>query len=161
LVYNCGGYEQVETLSLLEGIFDIYMPDFKFWDGQWAERFCDAPDYRERAVLAFREMHRQVGDLELDDDGIAVKGLLVRHLVMPNGIAGTPEVMEFLAQEISPNTYVNVMDQYRPCGTADRDELVNRRLTAQEYREAVAAARAAGLSRLDSRERPPFLIFRM
>jgi len=153
LVYNSGGYDRKETLELLEGIFDIYMPDFKFWDQEWADRFCNAPDYREVAVEAIKEMHRQVGDLVLDPHSIAVKGLLVRHLVMPNGVAGTKKIMEFLAKEISTNTYVNVMDQYRPCGTAERDELVNRRLTAKEYNEALDTARKAGLTRLDSRDR--------
>ena len=154
LVYNSGGYESVETLRLLDGIVDIYMPDFKFWDVSWAERFCNAPDYREVAQAAIREMHRQVGDLKLDDDGIAVRGLLIRHLVMPNGVAGTPDIMNFLAKEISSDTYVNVMDQYRPCGLAHRDPMINRRLTSEEYREAVAATQEAGLHRLDSRERP-------
>lgn len=154
LVYNSGGYESVDTLRLLDGIVDIYMPDFKFWDTSWAETFCNAPDYRDRAQAAIREMHRQVGDLKLDDDGIAVRGLLVRHLVMPNGVAGTADIMSFLAREISSDTYVNVMDQYRPCGHANRDPVINRRLTSEEYRDAVAAAKEAGLHRLDSRERP-------
>ena len=159
LVYNCGGYESTETLKLIDGIFDIYMPDFKFWDGKWADRFCHAPDYREVAVEAIKEMHRQVGDLVLDGEGIAVRGLLVRHLVMPKQVAGTREIMQFLAEEISPNTYVNVMDQYRPCGSADKDEFINRRLTSREYKDAVDAAQKAGLTRLDPRERPR-LIFR-
>jgi putative pyruvate formate lyase activating enzyme len=154
LVYNSGGYESIETLTLLDGIFDIYMPDFKFWDDRWGERFCNAPDYGEMAKAAIREMHRQVGDLRVDDEGIAVRGLLIRHLVMPNDVAGTDRVMDFLAREISSDTYVNVMDQYRPCGNADSDALINRRLTSQEFREAVDAAKKAGLSRLDSRERP-------
>lgn len=110
MVYNCGGYEKVETLKLLRGIVDIYMPDFKFWDSGWAERYCNAPDYREKAVSALKEMHKQVGDLEIDENGIAQRGLLARHLVMPREIAGTKEVMEFISREISPNTYVNVMD---------------------------------------------------
>ena len=159
LVYNSGGYDDKETLQLLDGIFDIYMPDFKFWDGKWAERFCNAPDYREIAMDAIREMYRQVGDLVMDNGGIAVKGLLVRHLVMPKQVAGTGKIMEFLAKEISPDTYINVMDQYRPCGSADQDEFINRRLTSQEYRNAVDAATKAGLTRLDPRERPR-LIFR-
>ncbi len=159
LVYNSGGYDDKETLQLLDGIFDIYMPDFKFWDGKWAERFCNAPDYREIAIDAIREMHRQVGDLVMDNEGIAVKGLLVRHLIMPRQVAGTGKIMEFLAKEISPDTYINVMDQYRPCGSADQDEFINRRLTSQEYRNAVDAATKAGLTRLDPRERPR-LIFR-
>jgi putative pyruvate formate lyase activating enzyme len=159
LVYNSGGYDRVETLRLLDGIFDIYMPDFKFWDGNWANRYCNANDYREVAIDAISEMHRQVGDLIVDDNGTAVKGLLVRHLVMPNNVAGTEMVMQFLASKISPNTYVNVMDQYRPCGSAGDDEFINRRLKASEFKEAVNAARNAGLSRLDPRDRPR-LVFR-
>jgi len=153
LVYNSGGYDRRETLEILNGVFDIYMPDFKFWDGKWAERFCQAPDYKEMAATAIQEMHRQVGDLFIDDQGVAVRGLLVRHLVMPGNIAGTEKIMEFLAREISTKTYVNVMDQYRPCGTAHRDESINRRLTAREFHRAMDVARSAGLERLDSRDR--------
>lgn len=153
LVYNSSAYDCKETLELLDGIFDIYMPDFKFWDGQWAERFCKAPDYREVASEAIKEMHRQVGDLVMDDEGIALAGLLVRHLVMPNHVSGTEEIMEFLSRQISPDTYVNVMDQYRPCGRANQDEFISRRLNAQEYRDAVTSAKNAGLTRLDSRDR--------
>ena len=153
LVYNTSGYDRAETLELLDGIFDIFMPDFKFWDNRWAERYCEAPDYREVVIAALREMHRQVGDLTVDEDGIAQRGLLVRHLVMPNQVAGTKEVMEFLSKEISPDTYVNVMDQYRPCGGAHRDAFINRRLNAKEYRDAVNAAIKAGIERLDERDR--------
>jgi putative pyruvate formate lyase activating enzyme len=158
LVYNSGGYDSLETLKLLEGVFDIYMPDFKFWDNRWAERYCDAPDYREVALDAIREMHRQVGELVTDHRGIAVTGLLVRHLVMPKDVAGSKNLFGFLAKEISPNTYVNVMDQYRPCGSAQKDEFINRRLEMGEYREAIDAARKTGLKRLDPRERVRFVI---
>ena len=153
LVYNSSGYDSVESLELLEGIFDVYMPDFKFWDKAYSEKYCQAPNYREVAAAAIREMHRQVGDLVVDEEGVAVRGLLVRHLVMPGGAAGTEEVAKFLAQEISPDTYVNVMDQYRPCGSAHRDSLINRRLSGREFREATEAARKAGLKRLDPRDR--------
>ncbi|MCX5852634.1 MAG: radical SAM protein [Deltaproteobacteria bacterium] len=153
LVYNTGGYDSVETLKLLDGVIDIYMPDFKFWYASRAERFCRASDYRERAIDAIREMHRQVGDLVLDAGGIAERGLLVRHLVMPNDVAGTGEVMKFLAGRISPDTYVNVMDQYRPCFRADTDAMINRPVTGAEFRRAVEAAREAGLTRLDPRKR--------
>jgi putative pyruvate formate lyase activating enzyme len=158
LVYNSSGYDRRESLELLEGVFDIYMPDFKFWDARWSERYCRAPDYREVAVAAIQEMHRQVGDLVMDEQGVALRGLLVRHLVMPNNVADTEEAVKFLAQEISPNTYVNVMDQYRPCGEAHQDEFINRRLTAQEFRDALAAARKAGLKRLDPRDRIRFIM---
>ncbi|MEE4353050.1 MAG: radical SAM protein [Desulfatiglans sp.] len=154
LVYNSGGYDSAETIRLLEGIFDIYMPDFKFWDEKWADRFCKAPDYRSVVIEAIKEMYRQVGDLATDDDGIAYKGLLVRHLVMPNNVSGFQEIMPFLAKEISTNTYVNIMDQYRPCGKADQDEIINRLPTSQEYSEALDAAEKAGLTRLDSKTRP-------
>lgn len=153
LVYNSSGYDRTEPLALLEGIVDIYMPDFKFRDPRWSERYCGAPDYPAAAREAVKEMHRQVGDLRVNSEGIAERGLLVRHLVMPNGVAGTAEIMEFIARGISPDTYVNVMDQYRPCGTAEQDEFIGRRLLASEYREAVRSARAAGLRRLDSRDR--------
>jgi putative pyruvate formate lyase activating enzyme len=153
LVYNSSGYDSVDTLRLLDGVFDIYMPDFKFWDGTFAERYCRAPDYREAAVQAVREMHRQVGDLVVDEQGVAIRGLIVRHLVMPNQVAGTREIATFLAEEISPNTYVNLMDQYRPCGDALRDPLIGRRISAQEFRDATQDARRAGLKRLDPGDR--------
>jgi putative pyruvate formate lyase activating enzyme len=153
LVYNCSGYDKKETLEILDGIFDIYMPDFKFWDARWADRYCRAPDYPDMAEKALREMYRQVGDLVIDDQGVAVRGLLVRHLVMPLNMARTENVLKFIADEISPNTYVNVMDQYRPCGDAHKDEYINRRLSSREFREAMEAARRAGLTRLDPRDR--------
>jgi len=149
LVYNCGGYEKVETLKLLDGIIDIYMPDFKFWDAHWATAFCRAPDYPERAREALREMHRQVGILQIDRGGVAVRGLLVRHLVMPENVAGTRQIMRFLAEEISRETYVNVMSQYHPLYRADEDPRINRRITRREYIQALAWAREAGLRRLD------------
>ena len=151
IVYNCGGYELVPALKLLDGIVDIYMPDFKFWDAQTARELCCAQDYPERARQALREMHRQVGDLWVDGNGVARRGVLVRHLVMPNGLAGTPEVAGFIAREISARTYVNIMDQYHPCGDAFRNGAINRRITPEEYREAMKAAAKAGLTRLDSR----------
>jgi putative pyruvate formate lyase activating enzyme len=153
LVYNTGGYDKPETLKLLDGIFDIYMPDFKFWEAKWADRYCGAPDYRKVVITAVKEMHRQVGDLVMDEQGVAVRGLLVRHLVMPNDVSGTGRVMDFLAREISANTYVNVMDQYRPCGQAHRDAFVNRRLRSEEFRRAMDAAIGAGLKRIDQRDR--------
>ncbi len=150
LVYNCGGYESVAALQLLDGIVDIYMPDVKYSNSQVAERFSGAPDYFPRMKEAVREMHRQVGDLQIDDGGLASRGLLVRHLVMPEGLAGTAEVMDFLAS-VSPDTYVNVMAQYRPCYQAHHDDQINRPITTEEYRQAVQAAYEAGLHRLDER----------
>lgn len=157
LVYNSGGYDSVETLEMLDGVFDIYMPDFKFWDNRRAEEYCAAPDYREKAVAALKEMHRQTGDLQADEKGIAQRGLIIRHLVMPNHVAGTSKITEFIARDISRNSYVNVMDQYRPCGKAAKDPLIHRRLTSEEFREAMDAARRAGLTRLDSRDRVRFV----
>ncbi len=153
LVYNCGGYERVSALKLLDGIVDIYMPDFKFWDPAAATELCSAPDYPDRARLALREMHRQVGDLVLDGRGVAQRGVLVRHLVMPDGLAGTSEIVDFIAKEISVQTYVNIMDQYHPCGQALKHRKINRRLTAAEFRQALDAAAKAGLTRLDERHR--------
>ena len=152
LVYNSSGYDSVATLKILEGIFDIYMPDFKFWSEESGKRYAKASDYPEVARRALREMHRQVGDLVLDDAGVAVRGLLVRHLVMPGGLDETRSIMQFLAQELSVDTYVNVMDQYRPCGLARQYPPIDRGLNGAEYREALDAAREAGLHRLDERD---------
>ena len=153
LVYNTGGYDAVDTLKLLDGVVDIYMPDFKFWDPEVAERLCTAKDYPERAREAFKEMHRQVGDLVVDEQGVAQRGLLVRHLVLPDNLAGTKEVMKFLAEELSPHTYVNVMAQYRPCGRAYEQPPLDRFPSREELVEAQEAARQAGLTRLDRREK--------
>jgi putative pyruvate formate lyase activating enzyme len=153
LVYNSSGYDSVETLAILDGVFDIYMPDFKFAFSAPAKEYCSAPDYPETARRAIKEMHRQVGDLVLDEGGIATRGLLVRHLVLPEGLAGTPEVVRFLASEISPNTYVNIMDQYHPCGDIPPRSPLGRRISGEEFEDALAAAGEAGLTRLDQRER--------
>jgi putative pyruvate formate lyase activating enzyme len=148
LVYNCGGYESLETLRLLDGVFDIYMPDFKYADADVAEQYSEVKNYPEVARAAFREMHRQVGDLVMDRRGIARRGLLVRHLVLPNKLAGTAEVVRFLA-ELSEDTYVNIMAQYRPCYRAHEYPALARRPTRAELEEALQLARAAGLHRLD------------
>jgi len=144
LVYNCGGYEDVETLRLLEGIIDIYMPDFKFWDPEKARLYLNASDYPEIARRAVREMHRQVGDLVMDEKGLARRGLLVRHLVMPGCLDDTRAILQFL-RELSPGTAVNVMAQYRPAGMVDsrRHPQINRGITHREYLDALDAA--AGL----------------
>lgn len=148
LVYNCGGYENPETLKLIEGVIDIYLPDFKFWDNEIAMRYCNAGNYRDYAVKAVKEMHRQVSDLYINEQNIAVKGLLVRHLVMPEGTAGTGNIMKFLAEEVSPNTYVNLMNQYFPCGGAARDKLVGRRITPEEFAKAYEQTVNAGIRRI-------------
>jgi len=151
IVWNCGGYESLEALRLLDGVVDIYMPDVKYDDAEVAARLsgvrAEGPASYPAAVrAAVREMHRQVGDLVLDERGIAVRGLLVRHLVLPNGLAGTAGVVQFLA-ELSRDTYVNIMDQYRPCFRAGEVPDIARRIHPEEYREAVELARQAGLHR--------------
>lgn len=147
LVYNSGGYDSVETLRLLDGIFDIYLPDAKYGCDEMALKYSQAPDYTGIMKAALREMHRQVGDLALDGDGIAVRGLLVRHLVLPEDAAGTAEVVRFLSQEISPDTYLSVMAQYRPEYNACLFPELSRPITAREYAHALHLAAAAGLSR--------------
>jgi putative pyruvate formate lyase activating enzyme len=159
LVYNTSAYDSVETLKILEGVVDIYMPDFKFHDPDVAEKTCAAPDYPEVARKALLEMHRQVGDLVLDERGIAQKGLLIRHLVLPEGLAGTREVMKFIASEISTDSYVNVMAQYRPCGRASEIKALSRRITDDEFREAIRIAEEEGIKRLDSPRRVFRLVF--
>lgn len=153
LVYNTGGYDSVKTLRLLDGIIDIYMPDFKYTSSRVAEKYSHAPDYPEIVKLALKEMHRQVGDLVLNEKGIAQRGLLVRHLVLPQGLAGTREAMRFIASHISKNTYVNIMDQYYPCGEISHDSPLARRITKQEYEEATFTAKEEGITRLDKREK--------
>ena len=148
IIWNCGGLESPEALEILDGIVDIYMPDFKFWESRPAEKYMSAPNYPDIARHALKEMHRQVGDLQLDDRGIAIRGLLIRHLVMPKKLAGTEEFVKWLAKEISPNTYLNIMAQYRPCYQASDFEELNRRLTSHEFMQAKSAARKLGL-RLD------------
>jgi len=150
LVYNTGAYDAIETLALLDGIIDIYMPDFKFWDAGHAQHYAKAPDYPEVARAAIREMHRQVGPLIVDERGIAQRGVLLRHLVMPGDIAGTRAIMEWLAREISPDTYVNLMDQYHPAGRATEFPELSRPLSRSEFQRAVVDARSAGLRRLDA-----------
>jgi putative pyruvate formate lyase activating enzyme len=149
IVYNCGGYESVETLELLDGIVDIYMPDFKYLNAGYAKEYSSAPGYPEIAKEALRRMYKQVGDLVIGDNGAAIRGLLVRHLVLPGNIAGTDEAMRFIAEEISPDTYVNVMDQYRPCFNADKYPPLYRRITPAEYKAALESALRAGLKRID------------
>jgi putative pyruvate formate lyase activating enzyme len=153
LVYNSSGYDAADTIELLNGIVDIYMPDFKFWDAAVSKKLCNAPDYAEKTKIAVKAMHRQVGDLVLDERGIAQKGLLVRHLVMPGELAGSGKIMQFLAREISKNTYINIMPQYHPCGEAHQIPEISSAITAKAYTSAVAAARQAGLTRLDHRRR--------
>ena len=153
LVYNSGGYDRPSTLRLLEDVFDIYMPDFKFWDPEIADKSCQAKDYPEIARSALREMHRQVGDLTLDKNGIAQKGLLVRHLVLPGGLAGTREIMRFIAQEISTHSYVNIMSQYRPCGRASEIKGLDVSVSPTDFKAALRQALEEGITRLDQPRR--------
>lgn len=148
LVYNTGGYDALPTLRLLDGIVDIYMPDMKYADTGIGERLSQCPDYASVSQQAVIEMHRQVGDLVTDKDGIAARGLLIRHLVLPEGLAGAPETARFIAEEISPNTYVNVMPQYRPAYRAGEFEELRRTPTRTEFQAALAAFRDAGLTRI-------------
>ena len=149
IVYNTGGYDSLEALALLDGIVDIYMPDMKYGDPALARKYSKVRNYVEVNRAAVKEMHRQVGDLVLDAHGIAQRGLLVRHLVMPHGIAGTEEVLAFLAEEISTNTYLNLMDQYRPHHRAREFPELARPITREEHREALAIAARHRLARLD------------
>ena len=144
IVYNCGGYESLETLEALEGFIDIYMPDAKYADGAVAAQLSAAPDYPDVMFAALREMHRQVGDLAIEG-GVATRGLLVRHLVLPEDMAGSKAILDFLATELSPNTYVNVMAQYRPCYRADECEALRRPPTHREFSEAYHYAADLGL----------------
>jgi putative pyruvate formate lyase activating enzyme len=153
LVYNTGGYDSLETLRLLDGIFDIYMPDFKYSSGEVSEKYSQASDYPFQAKQAVKEMYRQVGNLQIVEQGIAVRGLLVRHLVLPAGLAGTGEIMRFLSTEISRDTYVNIMDQYYPCGNIPLESPLRRRISTDEYAEAVAFAKEEGITRLDKKEK--------
>lgn len=149
LVYNSGGYDLVDTLKLLDGVVDIYMPDMKYADKKLAFKYSEASDYPRINQEAVKEMHRQVGDLLIDEQGIAWRGLLIRHLVLPQDIAGTEEIVRFIAEEISPNSYVNIMAQYRPCYKAFRYPELSRPITRKEFARAIELAWGAGLKRLD------------
>jgi putative pyruvate formate lyase activating enzyme len=147
IVYNCSGYESIEVIQLLEGVVDIYMPDAKYMDGKHSKRFSNAPDYPEVIKNVLKEMHRQVGDLTANSKGIAERGLLIRHLVMPRGVASSEAVLRFVAEEISPHSYVNIMDQYRPEYRAHEYLEISRRITHKEYIEATQIAKRFHLYR--------------
>jgi len=154
LVYNSGGYDSVDTLKMLDGIIDVYMPDMKYDDEKTARELSGIENYPSVNRAAIREMHRQVGDLETDDEGVARRGLLVRHLVLPQALAGTKGVVNFLSKEVSRDTYVNIMAQYRPCHKAFGVPGLERRISSTEFQDALLSAREAGLSRLDK----PYLL---
>jgi len=147
IVYNCSGYESIEVIRLLEGVVDIYMPDVKYMDGKYSKQFSNAPDYPEIIKEVLKEMHRQVGDLTANSKGIAERGLLIRHLVMPHGVASSEAVFRFIAEEISVHSYVNIMDQYRPEYRAHECPEINRRITRKEYQEATQWAKRYHLYR--------------
>jgi putative pyruvate formate lyase activating enzyme len=147
LVWNCGGYENVEVIKLLDDIVDIYMPDLKYSESEPAKRYSNTPDYFQHSREAVKEMHRQVGDLKLDERGIAHNGLLIRHLVLPNNLAGSEKVLKFISEELSKESYVNIMAQYRPCGKAYEYRELNRRPTPSEYYNVIDSARRHGLHR--------------
>ncbi|MBI9045662.1 MAG: radical SAM protein [Anaerolineaceae bacterium] len=152
LVYNSGGYDSLDALRLLDGIVDIYMPDMKYADSAMALKYSKIPDYPQINQRAVKEMYRQTGNLDLDESGLAVKGLLVRHLVLPNNLAGSKEIFNFLAREISKDTYINIMDQYQPSFHANKFPDINRPITRKEFDYAIQSALNAGLHRLDGRK---------
>jgi len=157
LVYNTGGYDSVETLKILNDIFDIYMPDMKYGDRTTAAKLSKISNYPKINQDAVLEMHKQVGDLVLDGNGIAQRGLLIRHLVLPDNLAGTEKVLEFIAKKISKNTYLNIMDQYNPHYKAFKKPPLNRRITSNEYNYALELAKRYGLNRLDSKRPVSFI----
>jgi putative pyruvate formate lyase activating enzyme len=147
IVYNCSGYESIEVVQLLEGIVDIYMPDVKYMDEKYSNRYSNAPDYPEVVKKVLKEMHRQVGDLTTNSKGIAERGLLIRHLVMPGGIASSEAVLKFIGEELSVHSYVNIMAQYRPEYRANEYPEISRRIAHKELLEAIQWAKAFRLYR--------------
>lgn len=158
LVYNTGGYDSLEILKILDGIVDIYMPDMKYSDSKLGLKYSLVPNYWQVNKKAVKEMHRQVGDLKIDKNGIAQKGLLIRHLVLPRGLAGTKKVMKFIAS-LSKDSYVNIMDQYYPSNKANQCPKINRRITPEEFKEAIELAKKEGLHRFDKKDIRLFLRF--
>jgi len=145
LVYNCGGYESLEALKILDGVIDIYMPDMKYSDNEISKKYSFAKDYFEVSKKAVREMYRQVGDLKVEK-GVARKGLLIRHLVLPDNLAGSKKIFDFIIKELSPDTYVNIMAQYYPCHLASKFPEISRRITHKEYIDTLRLAKKKGLS---------------
>jgi len=149
VVYNTSGYDSTQTLELLNGVIDIYMPDFKFWNPKTAARYAAAEDYPRQARAALLAMHSQVGDLQIDNSGLAVSGLLVRHLLMPCLIEETEQILTFIANSLSRNTYINIMDQYHPCGNAHHIPELAGSISHAEFQKALIIASQAGLTRID------------
>lgn len=152
LVYNTSGYDRLETLRLLDGIIDIYLPDFKFFSSKLARRYLKAPDYPRQARRAIREMYNQVGDIYLGENGTVDRGLMVRHLVMPGQVEDSENIIRWIAEELSKTIYLNLMDQYRPCGRAADFSEINHTLSSAEYRLVREAAVKHGLTNLDHRD---------
>ena len=152
IVYNTSAYDALESIELIDGIVDIYMPDFKFWSAERSKLYMKAEDYPDVAREAIRTMHRQVGDLVISDDGLARRGLLIRHLVMPGMLDETRHILEWIATELGTNTYINLMDQYHPAGkvSAMQYSEINRRTLSSEFLEAKRIAWSLGLHRLDA-----------
>jgi putative pyruvate formate lyase activating enzyme len=162
IVYNTSAYDSLESIELMDGIVDIYMPDFKYWSAERSRTYMKAENYPDAARAAIKAMHRQVGRLVVDSDGLARRGLIVRHLVMPGALDETRAILQWIAEELGCDTYVNLMDQYYPAGkvSAEHHPEINRRLTSREFGEARAVARELGL-RLDVRQPHPRLVRRM
>jgi putative pyruvate formate lyase activating enzyme len=151
LVYNTGGYDRVETLRLLDGIIDIYMPDMKYSNEETARELSGIEDYPTTNQAAVSEIHRQVGDLQIDENGVAVRGLLIRHLILPGGLSGSDQIFSFISHDISKNSYVNIMDQYRPCYKATGHKQLDIAISDKELRRAMELASEYGLERLDKK----------
>ncbi len=159
IVYNTSAYDSLESISLLDGIVDIYMPDLKYWSANASKRYLMAEDYPEVALAAVRAMHQQVGSLAISSEGLATRGVLIRHLVMPGAVDETRSILTWIATELGPDTYVNLMDQYRPAGkvSVGRYPEINRTVSSEEFRAAWAIAKDLGL-RLDSRREMRFML---
>lgn len=152
IVYNSSGYDSLETVALLNGVIDIYMPDFKFWDPATSSRWAKAPDYPQRARETLQSMYQQVGNLQVNDQGLATGGILVRHLLMPGKEKETANILAFIANHISCDTYLNIMDQYHPCGSTTHFPELQQTITTKSYHQAMTTAHALGLRRLNHRD---------
>jgi putative pyruvate formate lyase activating enzyme len=148
LVYNTSSYDSLEVLKLLDGIIDIYLPDARYSDDKIAKKYSNAPNYFEIMKKAIKEMHRQVGDLVVNEEGIAVRGLIIRHLILPNGLAGSEKIFQFISREISKNTFLNIMDQYYPTWKAFDFPELSRRINEKEFKEEINLAKKFGLKRI-------------
>ncbi len=163
IVYNTSAFDSLDSLHHMEGVVDVYMPDFKYWREDQAKRYVKSPKYPSAARAAIWEMHRQVGDLRFDSHGMAIRGVLVRHLVMPDGLEETREIVRFLSEDISPDTYINLMAQYHPAGKVNSEKYqeINRPITTEELEEAYRIAREAGLHRFDERKASAMAMLRL